>query len=73
MGISITGTPGYRTERTHNPRRVRRPSDARYLDGGVLLNGSLSGDATNTGFVHVLQPGAVIAKQNSGGKWRNPI
>jgi len=74
MGISVTGLPGYRTERTHTPRRIRN-SDANvsYLPGGAIINGSLSGDAGNTGNLDVLRPGEVMGKQASGGKWRNAI
>ncbi len=74
MGTTITGLPGYRSTRAWEPRRVRR-SDAglKYLDGGAIINGTLSGDGSNTGYVDVLRPGKVMAKQSSGGKYRNAI
>jgi len=74
MGTSITGLPGYRSSREFSPRRVRR-SDAglKYLDGGVIINGTYSGDSGNTGYVDVLRPGKVMAKITATGKYVNPI
>lgn len=74
MGTTVNGLPGYRTERTYTPRRVRRSDQRRaYIEGGAIINGSLSGDSGNTNNVDVLRPGKVMAKQSSGGKWRNAI
>lgn len=74
MGNQITGLPGYRTAVAHTPRRVRRSQqDVAYREGGGVINGSLSGDASNTSYLDVLRPGKVMARQSSGGKYRNAI
>lgn len=69
---SITGLPGYPTSNvTWNPRKIRRGNQPpRYLDGGVVVKGSVSRDPTNTGYVDVLQPGKIMVKEASGGLYR---
>lgn len=71
---SITGLPGFRTERNATYRRIRRTSaGAQYEPGGVVIDGTYSGDAGNTGNVDVLRPGKLMVKKASGGIWRNFI
>lgn len=71
---SITGLPGYRTAVDYTPRRVRKSSQGvTYLEGGVVIDGTRSGDAGNTGYVDVLRPGKIMCKRSSGGKYRNYI
>ena len=69
-----TGLPGYRSDRTAAYRRIRKSDQgAQYLEGGILINGSKSGDALNTGNVDVLRPGNIMVKEASGGLYRNFI
>ena len=68
----ITGLPGYPSSNmTWAPRKVRRGNQpAQYIDGGVTVSGALSRDASNTGYVNVLQPGKIMVKEASGGLYR---
>jgi hypothetical protein len=53
------------------PRKIRRGNQPPYyLDGGVTVKGSVSRDATNTGYTDVLQPGKIMVKEASGGLYR---
>lgn len=71
---SITGGPGFRTERNATYRRIRKTSaGADYLPGGVILDGTYSGDAGNTGNVDVIRPGKLMVRAASGGLYRNFI
>lgn len=71
---SITGLPGYRTAVDYTSRRVRKSSQGvNYLEGGVVIDATRSGDAGNTGYVDVLRPGKIMCKRSSGGKYRNFI
>lgn len=69
---TITGLPGYPTSAfAWGPRKIRRGGRApNYLDGGVVIKGSVSRDPTNTGYVDVLQPGKIMVKEASGGLYR---
>ena len=70
----INGLPGYSTGQSWSPRLVRRGNQgAVYLDGGGVIDGTNSGDASNTGYPHVLQPGKIMVKAASGGLYRNFI
>ncbi len=74
MTTSITGIAGFRTERTATPRRIRKSDQGvQYTEGGVVISGSLSGDAGNTGNVDVLRPGKIMVKAASGNLYRNFI
>lgn len=71
---SITGLPGYRTAVDYTPRRVRKSSQGvNYLEGGVVIDGTRTGDAGNTSYLDVVRPGKIMAKRSSGGKYRNYI
>lgn len=48
-------------------------SGERYLPGGVLLSGSASADAGNTGDVRNLRAGKILGKITSGGKYAPSI
>lgn len=74
MSNRINGLPGYPTGQSWTPRKIRRGNQRPvYLDGGVVIDGTNSGDATNTGYPHVLQPGKIMVKAASGGLYRNFI
>jgi len=74
MSNRINGLPGYPTGQSWSPRKIRRGNQPPiYLDGGVVIDGTNSGDATNTGYPHVLQPGKIMVKAASGGLYRNFI
>lgn len=71
---TITGLPGYRSTRTASYRRIRNSDQgAQYLEGGRIIDGTLSGDAGNTGNPDVLRPGKIMVKAASGGLYRNFI
>lgn len=70
----ITGNPGYRSDRNATYRRIRKSDQgAQWLEGGIPIDGTYSGDAGNTGNVDVLRPGKIMVKKNSGGLYRNFI
>ena len=74
MATQITGTAGLRTERTQAYRRIRKSDQgAQYLEGGITIDGTYSGDAGNTSNVDVLRPGKIMVKAASGGLYRNLI
>lgn len=43
------------------------------LPGGKLIDGAVARDPTNTGYLTVLQPGVIMGKITSGGKYANSI
>lgn len=74
MSNRINGLPGYPTGQSWTPRKIRRGNQPPvYLDGGFVIDGTNSGDATNTGYPHILQPGKIMVKAASGGLYRNFI
>lgn len=74
MANRITGLPGYPTGAAWAQRKIRRGNQPPvYLDGGGVIDGTNSGDATNTGYPHVLQPGKIMVKAASGGLYQNFI
>lgn len=74
MANSITGLAGFRTEREAAYRRVRKSDQNRaYIEGGVVIDADLSGDAGNTSNTDVLRAGKIMVKAASGGLYRNFI
>ena len=74
MSNRINGLPGYPTGQSWTPRKIRRGNQPPvYLDGGVVIDGTNSGDVNNTGYPHILQPGKIMVKAASGGLYRNFI
>ena len=71
----VNGLPGYPTSNiSWSPRKIRRGNQPpRFLDGGITVKGSVTRDATNTGYVDVIQPGKLLVKEASGGLYRNFI
>lgn len=71
---NINGLPGYPTGSSWAPRNVRvGTQNVAYLPGGAVIDGTNSGDAGNTGYVHTLRPGKIMVKAASGGLYRNFI
>ncbi len=69
-----TGLPGIRSTRTAEPRRVRSTSvESTYQPSSIVIAGTLSRDAGNTGDVHSLRAGKVMGRTTSGGKFRPAI
>jgi len=74
MASAITGLPGFRATQTAAYRRIRKSDQAaQYIEGGVVIDGTHSGDATNTANPDVLRPGKIMVKAASGGLYRNFI
>jgi len=71
MAISpITGTPGFKTERSAAMRKVRKTNtNAAYLIGHKTIDGAKARDLNNTGDTDVLQPGLVMGKVTASGKY----
>jgi hypothetical protein len=74
MSNRINGLPGYPTGQAWVSRKIRRGNQPPvYLDGGAVIDGTNSGDASNTGYPQVLQPGKIMVKAASGGLYQNFI
>lgn len=72
---AVTGLPGIKTERAGGMRRVRKSNQGvLYLEGGRVINGSLSRDSANAIVdVDTLRAGLLMGKITSGAKWRPSI
>lgn len=72
MSNRVTGLAGYPSSNVDWAQRLIRRGGAspRYIDGGVVIKGSVSRDAGNTGYVDVLRPGKIMVKEASGGLYR---
>jgi hypothetical protein len=71
---AVTGLPGPQTERLAQLRCVRKSGqNALYKTQGCIIDGTKSRDASNTGYLDVLQPGKVMGKITTGGKYAPSI
>lgn len=67
----VPGPPGVRAPVTSGHRTVLAGFDYTYLPGGKLANGTLSGDAGNTGDTRTLRAGKFMGKISATGLYRN--
>lgn len=69
-----TGLPGITSAREATPRRVSASGVGKmYLPSNIVLSGTASRDAGNTGDVHSLRAGKVLGRITSGGKFAPSI
>lgn len=75
MSISfVNGLPGTGTELVSTPKTILRSLDnIKYAAGGVVLDGTLSGDPTNATGPTILNPGLTLGKVTTTGKYAPTI
>jgi hypothetical protein len=75
MSNESYGLPGAKAARaaTHKRVLVREEGKITLPKGLIVIDAGLSRDPTNTGALHTLQPGVLLGKITTGGKYRPSI
>ena len=73
MNTTFFGRPGIGSTTTAQRKGVSRDGMTSYLPGGRTIDGAKTRDPSNTGNTKVLQPGLLMGKVTSSGKYANSI